>query len=179
MIKLFSLQSLRFLLATRRQRKRTKLGSRSKLLKSCQTMPGLLTSRLPRYGVTSHHLIDKRPHELPDRLLKSGSGLSKERSVSLAVTEPLARPQRPARKAYSTDPAELVNSSFGLSTACQTLASKPCYISSCEERRRQRMRTLCLSFGLCKPFVKIFQTIRQKASINEQQLVHSASCLPG
>ncbi|WP_139195549.1 hypothetical protein [Halomonas daqiaonensis] len=36
-------------------------------------------------SVTGHQHPDKRPHELPDRLLKSGSDLSKnKRSVSLA-----------------------------------------------------------------------------------------------
>ncbi|MCL7941601.1 hypothetical protein M8009_15030, partial [Halomonas sp. ATCH28] len=55
-------------------------------------------------AVTGHQHPDKRPHELPDRLLKSGSDLD-EGSVSLAGVAGSSerRPrQRPARKAYST-----------------------------------------------------------------------------
>ena len=93
-LQLQSLRSLPF-----RRRKRIKLGSSSNVSN--------MTSRLSRSSVTVHRLVDKRPHELPDRLLKSGSGLYKERSVAAGPILPEPRHHLcgdpAAREAYSTD----------------------------------------------------------------------------
>ena len=84
------LQSLRSLPS--RGRKRIKLGSSSNVSN--------MTSRLSRSSVTVHRLVDKRPHELPDRLLKS-----------VAAGPILPEPRHhlcggpAAREAYSTDSA--------------------------------------------------------------------------
>ncbi|WP_217694026.1 hypothetical protein, partial [Chromohalobacter japonicus] len=50
-----------------------------------------------------HPYLSKRPHELPDRLLKSGSGSKKKEQSGLRVPD-----GRLARKAYSTESAVIV-----------------------------------------------------------------------
>ncbi|MCT8505245.1 hypothetical protein, partial [Chromohalobacter moromii] len=58
-----------------------KLGSR---LKRSQKDPKILDESFALIGRDWHPYLSKRPHELPDRLLKSGSGLDMTRAERLA-----------------------------------------------------------------------------------------------
>ncbi|MHB0777698.1 hypothetical protein, partial [Halomonas sp. WWR20] len=66
--------------------------------------------------VTSHPFADKRPHELPDRLLKS---VSLKRLSTSSGPEGLA-----AREAYSTGTAVFVNPLCALRFAFESFAAR-------------------------------------------------------